>query len=137
MITTKENRGNRFSIRATAKQKDLIARAALRSNKTISEFVLENAVEAAEALEMDNADFVVNRERYEKFLAALEDEEIARVLDFLKDLRKEKKARKAKPISAIFEELSKEISIEEWDELPSDGAERHDHYLYGSSKNPK
>lgn len=136
MITTKENRENRFSIRATAKQKDLIARAALRSNKTISEFVLENAVEAAEALEMDNADFVVSREKYEKFLAALEDEEIARVLDFLKALRKEKKARKAKPISAIFEELSNGISLEEWDELPSDGAERHDHYLYGSPQKP-
>lgn len=73
MITTKENRATRFSIRATAKQKDLIARAALRSNKTISEFVLENAIEAAEALEMDNANFVVSREKYEKFLAALDE----------------------------------------------------------------
>lgn len=73
MITTKQNRATRFSIRATAKQKDLIARAALRSNKTISEFVLENAVEAAEALEMDSASFVVSRERYEQFLAALDE----------------------------------------------------------------
>ena len=70
MITTKENR---FSIRATAKQKDLISRAASRSNKTISEFVLENAVEAAEALEMDDANFVVSREKYERFLAALDE----------------------------------------------------------------
>jgi uncharacterized protein (DUF1778 family) len=73
MITTKENRATRFSIRATPKQKDLIARAAVRSNKTISEFVLENAVEAAEALEMDNANFVVSREKYEQFLAALDE----------------------------------------------------------------
>ena len=73
MITVKENRANRFSIRATAKQKDLIARAASRSNKTISEFVLENAIEAAEALEMDNANFVVSREKYEQFLAALDE----------------------------------------------------------------
>ena len=70
MITTKENR---FSIRATATQKNLIARAASRSNKTISEFVLENAIEAAEALEMDNANFVVSREKYEQFLAALDE----------------------------------------------------------------
>jgi len=70
MITTKENR---FSIRATATQKNLIARAASRSNKTISEFVLENAIEAAEALEMDDANFVVSRERYEQFLAALDE----------------------------------------------------------------
>lgn len=73
MITTKENRATRFSIRATSKQKDLIARAASRSNKTISEFVLENAVEAAEALEMDDANFVVSREKYERFLAALDE----------------------------------------------------------------
>lgn len=73
MIKTKENRASRFSIRATARQKDLIERAAVRSNKTISEFVLENAVEAAEALEMDNANFVVSRERYEQFLAALDE----------------------------------------------------------------
>ena len=73
MITAKENRATRFSIRATSKQKDLIARAASRSNKTISEFVLENAVEAAEALEMDNANFVVSREKYERFLAALDE----------------------------------------------------------------
>jgi uncharacterized protein (DUF1778 family) len=73
MITTKENRVTRFSIRATAKQKDLIARVASRSNKTISEFVLENAIEAAEALEMDNANFAVSREKYEQFLAALDE----------------------------------------------------------------
>ena len=73
MITAKENRATRFSIRATAKQKDLIARVALRSNKTISEFVLENAIVAAEALEMDNANFAVSREKYEQFLAALDE----------------------------------------------------------------
>ena len=70
MMTTKENR---FSIRATATQKNLIARAASRSNKTISEFVLEHAIEAAEALEMDDANFVVSREKYEQFLAALDE----------------------------------------------------------------
>jgi uncharacterized protein (DUF1778 family) len=73
MITTKENRENRFSIRATARQKELIARAATRSNMTISEFVLDNAVAAAEALEMDNADFSISHEKYEQFLAALDE----------------------------------------------------------------
>ncbi len=73
MITTKENRETRFSIRATVKQKELIARAALRSNKTISEFVLENIIEAAEALELDNADFVVSRKKHKAFLAALDE----------------------------------------------------------------
>jgi len=73
MISIKENRETRFSIRATAKQKELIARAANAVNKTISEFVLENAVEAAKALELDNANFVVSREKYKAFLAALDE----------------------------------------------------------------
>ena len=39
-----------------------------------------------------------------------------------------------RPISEIFEELSSQIPLEEWAELPRDGAEQHDHYLYGSPK---
>ncbi|PYS37219.1 MAG: hypothetical protein DMF71_18980 [Acidobacteria bacterium] len=41
---------------------------------------------------------------------------------------------KRRPISEIFEELSSQIPLEEWSELPRDGAEQHDHYLYGSPK---
>ncbi len=73
MITTKENRETRFSIRATAKQKELISRAALRSNKTLSEFVLENSIDAAEALELDNAYFVVSRKDYDALLKKLDE----------------------------------------------------------------
>lgn len=39
-----------------------------------------------------------------------------------------------RPIGEIFEELSSQIPFEEWAELPRDGAEQHDHYLYGSPK---
>ena len=73
MIATKENRPTRFSIRATIKQKELIARAASRSNKTISEFVLENSIDAAEALELDNAYFVVSRDDYDAFFKKLDE----------------------------------------------------------------
>src|SRR6267154_968727 len=37
-----------------------------------------------------------------------------------------------RPIAEIFEELSSQVPFEEWAELPRDGAEQHDHYLYGS-----
>ncbi len=134
MIKAKENRDDRFSIRATAKQKELIAHAASRINKTISEFVLESALEVAEALELDNADVVVNREKYKQFLAALEDDEVKQVLNFVKDSRKEKRSASAKSISTIFEELSNEVRLDDWKELPVDGADNHDHYLYGSEK---
>lgn len=66
-------RETRFSIRTTTRQKELIMRAAARLNKTVSEFMLENAMEAAEALELDNAHFVVSGEKYEAFLAALDE----------------------------------------------------------------
>ena len=39
-----------------------------------------------------------------------------------------------RPIGVIFEELSSQIPFEEWAELPRDGAEQHDHYLYGAPK---
>lgn len=39
-----------------------------------------------------------------------------------------------RPISEIFAELSSQLPLEEWAELPRDGAEQHDHYLYGSRK---
>lgn len=72
MIVTKENREHRFSIRATPKQKDLIRRAAMQSNKSISEFVLEHSLEAAKALEMDNAELVLSFEDHKAFLEALD-----------------------------------------------------------------
>ncbi|CAN5392248.1 DUF1778 domain-containing protein [soil metagenome] len=73
MITTKETRATRFSIRATAKQKELITRAAAKRGQTISEFVIENSIEAAEGLTLDNAHFVLSPEKYSKFVAALDE----------------------------------------------------------------
>lgn len=73
MIPIKNNRATRFSIRATARQKELIARAALRSNKTISEFVLENSLDAARALEMDDGHFLMSPDDYSAFLKMLDE----------------------------------------------------------------
>ncbi len=73
MLITKENRATRFSIRATAKQKELISRAAARRSQSISEFVLENSIAAAEGLNLDNAHFVLSPEKYRKFVAALDE----------------------------------------------------------------
>ena len=70
-------------------------------------------------------------------IRVLSEDEMRQVLNFVNDLQKEEKVLQAKPISAIFEELSKEVSLDEWNELPSDGAENHDHYLYGAPKKTK
>jgi Arc/MetJ-type ribon-helix-helix transcriptional regulator len=39
-----------------------------------------------------------------------------------------------KPIWEEFEEITSSIPAEEWAKLPADGAEQHDHYIYGSPK---
>ena len=67
----------------------------------------------------------------------LSENEMRQVFDFVQNLRREKTSRQAKPISAVFEDLSGEIPLEEWKELPADGAENHDHYLYGAPKKTK
>ncbi|MGI8468337.1 MAG: hypothetical protein ACR2N3_07780 [Pyrinomonadaceae bacterium] len=67
----------------------------------------------------------------------LSENELREVLNFMQNLRKKKIAKQAKSISSIFEELSGEIPLEEWQDLPPDGAENHDHYLYGAPKKTK
>ena len=42
----------------------------------------------------------------------------------------------SKPIWEVFEEITASIPEEEWAKLPVDGAEQHDHYLYGVPKRP-
>lgn len=70
-------------------------------------------------------------------IQVLSEEEMRQVLNFVNGLRKEKTTLQVKPISAIFEDLSGEIPLDEWRELPPDGAENHDHYLYGAPKKTK
>ena len=70
-------------------------------------------------------------------IRVLSEEEMRQVLNFVNGLRKERATSQVKPISAIFEDLSSEIPLDEWRELPSDGAENHDHYLYGAPKKTK
>ena len=38
------------------------------------------------------------------------------------------------PIWERIREISADVPDEEWAKLPTDGAEQHDHYLYGSPK---
>jgi len=41
-----------------------------------------------------------------------------------------------KPIWEEFEEIAASIPNEEWAKLPVDGADQHDHYIYGTPKRP-
>lgn len=71
MIVAK-TREERLNIRTTAEKKALIARAAKKENKNISDFVLENALSAAEAVVVDDANFTLDKKRWTMFCAALD-----------------------------------------------------------------
>ena len=74
MITakTRANKEDRLNIRTTTEKKAMIARAAEKENKNVSDFVLENALYAAEAVLADEANFSLNRDKWRRFIAALD-----------------------------------------------------------------
>jgi hypothetical protein len=69
---------------------------------------------------------------------ALPPEKQQRVLSMVEELLSEKEAMvggvAVRPLWEIAEEISAQVPLEEWEKLPADGAEQHDHYLYGSPK---
>ena len=65
-------------------------------------------------------------------LNELPEERQQQILDFVEFL-----AEKHTPQKTIWdkiEEITKDVPDEVWEELPADGAENHDFYLYGTPK---
>lgn len=62
----------RLSIRATLESKELIERAAAKEKKNVSDFVLENALSAAEAIVADDGNFSLNAQKWKRFVEALD-----------------------------------------------------------------
>ena len=67
-----KTRDERLNIRVTRERKALIAKAAEIEQKNISDFVLENAVSAAEAVVADNANLRLSDKQWKKFITALD-----------------------------------------------------------------
>jgi hypothetical protein len=68
-------------------------------------------------------------------LPAEKQEEVLALVDkMLREQQEPRPCENVRPIWEIITELSSEIPTEEWAKLPTDGAEQHDHYLYGSPK---
>jgi hypothetical protein len=69
---------------------------------------------------------------------ALPPEKQQRVLSMVEEMLYEKDEAQdgvaVRPLWEIAEEISSQVPLEEWEKLPADGAEQHDHYLYGSPK---
>ena len=45
-----------------------------------------------------------------------------------------KRKRPDRPVWQMVEELLKEIPVDDLERMPTDGAEQHDHYIYGTPK---
>jgi uncharacterized protein (DUF1778 family) len=70
--STQKARARRLSIRISEDRKSLIAKAAKKERKNISDFVVENALSAAEAIVNDDANFSVNKKQWKSVVAALD-----------------------------------------------------------------
>jgi uncharacterized protein (DUF1778 family) len=65
-------KGTRLSIRASAAQKKVIAQAARIKETTVSDFVLEQSLTAAQQVLADQAQFILPKKQWEAFCAALD-----------------------------------------------------------------
>ena len=65
-------KASRFSIRASATQKRVIAEAARIKDTTISDFVLEQSLTAAQQLIADQVQFTLPKKRWKEFCDALD-----------------------------------------------------------------
>lgn len=71
MSSTEVSKSERLSFRATSAQRRLLERAALAKNKSLTEYVLEAAYEAAEIDVLDQRNFFVDEKAFSKFEKAL------------------------------------------------------------------
>jgi uncharacterized protein (DUF1778 family) len=62
----------RIEVRTTPRQKAFITRGASASGQNISDFILSSAQEKAEMILADQREFVLTQDRWNRFMAALE-----------------------------------------------------------------
>ncbi len=72
MSNASKSKPTRLNIRVSEHQKDVIARAANYRNTTVSNFVLEQAYEEAQAILADQSQFVVDERQWKKVCKALD-----------------------------------------------------------------
>jgi hypothetical protein len=67
-------------------------------------------------------------------LSDAKQQRLLKIIDELLGEAQQSRPSTGRPIWEIFEQLSQQAPPDEWSKLPSDGAEQHDHYLYGAPK---
>jgi uncharacterized protein (DUF1778 family) len=71
-VTHNKQKEERLNIRASARQKEIIAKAASIEEKTISECVLDNAYKAAQEVLAEQTHFNLPEDQWKAFCAALD-----------------------------------------------------------------
>jgi hypothetical protein len=67
---------------------------------------------------------------------SLPSDEQAKTLEFVENLERNISMR-SRPIWEVIGEISSQIPVEDWAEIPSDASVNLDHYLYSSPKKSK
>ena len=70
--TRQEPRSELIDVRTSASVKHLLQQAAQAANKTVSEFMLDSALTAASETLADRRLFLLDKDRWQAFLAALD-----------------------------------------------------------------
>ncbi len=92
--------------------------------------VIEKSGQGYAAYSPDIADSQVQGSSFEDVTAQIQ----ARVKDYLEQPGDTSSEATDKPIWEVFDDFAKSIPEEVLATLPTDGAEQHDHYLYGTPK---
>ena len=71
-MSTKTTRSEKLDIRVTPEAKSLLQQAAESRHKSVSEFVLDSAIGAAEDVLKERNVILLDAERWDAFLAALD-----------------------------------------------------------------
>ncbi len=71
-MSVAKRREDRLEVRLSPTAKQLLQRAALAENKTVSAFVLDSGLTAAAEALADRREFVLNSKQYQAFVAALD-----------------------------------------------------------------
>lgn len=71
-MNAKQTKTERIDVRTTVAAKQLLQQAAATSHKSVSEFLLENGLQAAQATLADRRLFMLDDDRWEEFQAILD-----------------------------------------------------------------
>lgn len=70
--TSRAARTSRLGLRATAEQEQVLRRAAEAAHKSLTDFILDSACQAAEQTLLDQRLFLISGERYQSWLDLLD-----------------------------------------------------------------